>query len=125
MQKSITEEYIFNEQRTVGGYPISNLVDKINETNKIIGGGNVLDTAYVNHSRFENLVLPVGLVTFSHDSQIGGYQPSKTSKTKSISAGVIDPEVHGYFFDKFVDKRKRNTQKNWPIIKNKSKKSKN
>jgi hypothetical protein len=117
MDNSIAEEYIFNGDKTVGGYPISNLINVENDANKMIGGGDVLDQVFVNHKRFENLVVPVGLACFSfndYNKQIGGYQPglSIKSKSKSKSVDVISPEIHQELIDEVVYKkynRLRNT----------------
>lgn len=129
INKSIAEEYIFNKDLTVGGYPISNIISESNETNKLIGGGDILENEYVNHTRFENLVLPVGLAMFSikEIQQIGGYQTSQSSRTKSTIEGSVDPDVHGKFIEyikpnKYKYNRSRETQANKPHKKNESKK---
>lgn len=125
--KSVSEEYIFNSEGKVGGYPISNLIDEYNETNKILGGGDVLNADYVNYKRFENLVMPIGLTSFSINdfpNQIGGYQPSQKSKSKSTIEGSIDPDVHNRFIKEIsVEKyRNRKTQIN-KIVRTNSRKT--
>jgi hypothetical protein len=118
INKSITEEYVYNNGMNVGGYPISKLIDEYNETNKIIGGGDVLNDNFINYKRFENLVLPAGLISFTNNEfplQIGGYQTSK-STSKSTIEGSIDPDVHYNLLEratmkKYVNKKQTLTNR--------------
>jgi len=126
INKSITEEYVFNKDMTVGGYPVSKLIDEYNETNKILGGGDVLNTNFVNYKRFENLILPVGLTSFStteYPIQIGGYQTSQTSKSNSTIQGSIDPTVHNEFIKEITKERYGNRKTLNKIIKTSSRKT--
>jgi len=121
INKSVAQEYVFNNNNTAGGYPMENLINAINEINIIVGGENVSENSYVNHKRFENLVLPIGLATFSFgepEVQYGGYQVSKSSKSKSTTTTSVN-EIDSAIYDGFVYQSSPQKYKNYGKTKDK------
>ena len=98
-EKSAIENYIFNKTTNVGGYPITELLKKETikygtlNNNEIIGGG---------HARFENLIVPAGLVSFSNQYfNVGGGDCHVNIKTdKNIE--VMDDNMFNKFFDRIA-----------------------
>lgn len=120
-KKSFAEENVYhhNEGGLVGGYPVMHLIDSQNAENKILGG-----STEIGASRFENLVVPLGLT-----SAFYGGEHAKKHKTKDM--GCIDDEMFDKLFgmitvnDGMNKSNSRTTKKRMPIVfKNQSKKNK-
>jgi hypothetical protein len=122
INKSVAQEYVFNKNHTAGGYPMEKLINTANEINIIVGGKNVSENNYVNHKRFENLVLPIGLATFSFgepEIQHGGYQLSKSSKSNSSTTTASVNEIDSAVYDGFVYQTSPQKYKNYGKTKDK------
>jgi len=104
-QSAPLEKYVYNQFGTtlVGGYPIQELLKKEEHkySGQMVGGGS-------QHTRFENLVIPVGLLAFSDeyfnssDSQTdvtmeGGGKKATIKVNKDCE--VIDPKLFDKVFD--------------------------
>jgi hypothetical protein len=108
-QSAPLEKYVYNQFGTtlVGGYPIQELLKKedYKYSEGMVGGGS-------KHTRFENLVIPAGLLAFSDeyfnssnsqgDSQTdvtmeGGGKKATIKINKDCD--VIDPRLFDKVFD--------------------------
>jgi hypothetical protein len=96
----IVNEYEYNSDNTTAGYPLAIFARKEQEMyeNMQIGGSS----ESTKFSRFENLVIPAGLVAFSDVdiNQVGG---NKAPKMKVIHAGVIDEKLFDSVFSTVAD----------------------
>jgi len=96
------QNYIFRKDITgdsvVGGYPITNLINVENNERLMLGGSNDIGT-----SRFDGLVVPVGLAVDSK-SILGGC--SQLSNIKMINNNEI---LDDKFFNELFGKVKHNT----------------
>ena len=95
------QDYIFRKDITgdnvVGGYPINNLINIENKERSMLGGSNNIGT-----SRFDGLVVPIGLAV---DSKyiLGGC--SQLPKIKMINK---DETIDDYLFNMLFGKVKHN-----------------
>ena len=98
----------------VGGYPVNHIITMQNKENKILGG-----STEIGASRFENLVIPIGLSSTFH----GG---SEKLKTKNQNMGCIGDEMFEKLFSmvKPVSNTGITRKRNPNQIKNHSKKNK-
>jgi|TARA_B110000285_G_scaffold235562_1_gene318089 hypothetical protein len=85
-RKDIAGDSIF------GGYPISNLIKNENDERKILGGSNEIGV-----SRFDGLVVPVGLALTPTNIDGGCSQLSKIKMSNVID--VIDEKIFNNLFD--------------------------
>ena len=96
------QNYIFRKDITgdsvVGGYPINDLINVENNERSMLGGSNDIGT-----SRFDGLVVPVGLAVDSK-SILGGC--SQLSNIKMINNNEI---LDDNFFNELFGKVKHNT----------------
>ena len=96
------QDYIFRKDITgdsvVGGYPINDLINVENNERLMLGGSNDIGT-----SRFDGLVVPVGLAVDSK-SILGGC--SQLSNIKMINNNEI---LDDNFFNELFGKVKHNT----------------
>lgn len=103
----------------VGGYPVNHIIRMQNIENKILGG-----STEIGISRFENLVIPMGLSSFH-----GGSDRLKQKKQNINDAGCISDELFEKLFGMVSIKKPstniKNTRKQKLVhIKNHSKKNK-
>jgi len=96
----IVNEYEYNSDNTTAGYPLALFARKEKEMYEDMQiGGSIESTKF---SRFENLVIPAGLIAFSDvdTNQVGG---NKQPKVKIINGGVIDEKLFDSVFSTVAD----------------------
>ena len=110
--------YNHNAGGLVGGYPVMHVIDSQNTENKMLGG-----STEIGASRFENLVVPIGLT-----SAFYGGENAKKQRQKAKDMGCIDDDMFDRLFGMVTVNEKANqrtTKKHMPFLfKNQSKKRK-
>jgi len=89
-------KYIYNQTGELGGYPMADIVEKEMAKHEQIGGKEI------GFSKFENLVIPAGLVAFSNDYytpklMIAGSQNKTNIKEKNNEH--MDNDLFNKVFD--------------------------
>ena len=120
---SILEKYAFND--CVAGFPLSEFISGENQKRKMLGGA-AADTEDSGTKRFEGLVIPVGVISFSHTY----IEPNHTKCNITYKGKDKDTEKHkendkpaDVISDELFDKLFMSVKK--PKPKPKSKKQKN
>lgn len=93
-------KYIYNESFKIGGYPMVDILQKeIDKQNSL--GGN-MDKSELGTSKFNDLIIPAGLLSFSNEyySKVGevGGSNHKTQIKEKIN-GTVDNELFNKVFD--------------------------
>lgn len=105
-------KYIYNQTGELGGYPMVDILEKeMKKQNSLGGKSNVKE---IGLTKFENLVIPAGLVAFSNDYySLGGSQNKTNIKEKKNEH--MDNELFNKVFDLITKcpkhKSKQNTKK--------------
>ena len=115
-EKPLITQYTYNnnETMTVGGYPLSEFLNKEMNKQRMLGGSLDFGSA-----RFENLVIPAGLVSFSNDyfTQGGSHYSKKNMKIKQ--GEVVDDDLFNKVFDlitKCQGRKRGDTKKQYKKI---------
>jgi hypothetical protein len=97
IEQSPIVKYIYNSTNSIGGYPMLEILNKeINKQNLLSVNNSEIGT-----KRFENLVIPAGLLSFSNEYYTkGGDIERKTKSTiKEKIHGAIESELFNKVFD--------------------------
>uniref|UniRef100_A0A6C0JG23 Uncharacterized protein n=1 Tax=viral metagenome TaxID=1070528 RepID=A0A6C0JG23_9ZZZZ len=100
-ETSPLEKYVFNEKGStmIGGYPMTEFLKKESEKDKSLNGSTKSDYGI---SKFENLTIPVGLLSYSNDyfkAPLLGGAKSHGFKTDQKEAEVVDEKMFDKVFD--------------------------
>ena len=93
-------KYIYNESLKIAGYPMVDILQKeIDKQNSL--GGN-MNKSELGISKFNDLIIPVGLLSFSNEyyskgGEVGGSN-HKTQIKEKIN-GTVDNELFNKVFD--------------------------
>jgi hypothetical protein len=93
-------KYIYNESFKIGGYPMVDILQKeIDKQNSL--GGN-MNKSELGISKFNDLIIPAGLLSFSNEyyskgGEVGGSN-NKTQIKEKIN-GAVDNELFNKVFD--------------------------
>lgn len=97
-------KYIYNESGNLGGYPMSDIIQKEIDKQKFLGGS--INKSELSTSKFNDLIIPAGLLSFSNDyyskgEEIGGSSHKTQQKTqiKEKINDTIDNELFNKVFD--------------------------
>lgn len=96
IENSPIMKYIFNNTNNIGGYPMLEILQK--ETNKQNTLG-ITKQSEIGTKKFENLVIPVGLLSFSDEYYMKGGEQKKQPIIKENIYGPIDNELFNKVFD--------------------------
>lgn len=117
--------YIYNETGNLGGYPMVQLIQKEIEKQNLLG--SKINNSEFGSMRFENLIIPAGLISFSNDyyKKGGGLNDNKI-KIKEKVNGTINDDIFNKVFDLITkcpgkSRTKKNLEKK---IKSRTKKTK-
>jgi hypothetical protein len=88
-------KYIYNETSKLGGYPMLEIVNKEINKQNLLG----LNNSELGTKKFENLVIPIGLLSFSNDYYMKGGEHEKKHIIKEKIHGHIDNELFNKVFD--------------------------
>jgi hypothetical protein len=97
-------KYIYNESGNLGGYPMSDIIQKEIDKQNFLGGS--INKSELGISKFNDLIIPAGLLSFSNEyysksTEIGG-SSNKTQKKTQIKEKIndtIDNELFNKVFD--------------------------
>ena len=106
-------KYIYNQTGELGGYPMVDILEKEMSKQELLGGKS--SAKEIGLTKFENLVIPAGLVAFSHEY----YNPSRggagSQKIKETHKDHMDNELFNKVFDLITKcpkhRSKQNTKK--------------
>jgi len=91
-EKAPIVNYVFNNTGEIGGYPMFEIVKKEVSKQEMLGG-----SADIGLSKFQNLVIPAGLVSFSNDYyKVGGSSEKITVKERQNE--IIKEELFNKVF---------------------------
>jgi hypothetical protein len=114
-------KYIYNQTGEIGGYPMVDILHKEFDKNQILGSKTTQNEFGIK--KFENLVIPVGLVSFSDDyysNKTGGSQHKTNIKVKHHD--TVNNELFNKVFDLITkcpkNRSKQQTKKNIFKIRN-------
>jgi hypothetical protein len=112
-------KYIYNQTGELGGYPMVEILEKEMSKQERLGGKS--SAKEIGLTKFENLVIPAGLVAFSNEYYaIGGSQDKPKIKVKQHEH--MDNELFNKVFDLITkcpkNRSKQNTKKIIENIKN-------
>jgi hypothetical protein len=116
INSSCLENYVYGGNNEIGGFPIKKYLKKEEDYEKI-GGGKSKEQE--DFARFDNLVIPIGLVCYSNS--LTGSQLSATKMNKSIDI-LPDDIFDSLFFSLAKHKPIPKTKKILPEVENKTKK---
>jgi hypothetical protein len=109
-------KYIFNETGELGGYPMVDILEKEMSKQERLGGK--LSAKEIGLTKFENLVIPAGLVAFSNEyysQKLGGAGSQDKQKIKETHHDHMDNELFNKVFDLITkcpkNRSKQNTKK--------------
>jgi hypothetical protein len=109
-------KYIYNQTGELGGYPMVDILEK--EMSKQENLGGKLNAKELGLTKFENLVIPAGLVSFSNEyyqPTFGGAGSQDKPKIKVNHHEDMDNELFNKVFDLITkcpkQRSKQNTKK--------------
>lgn len=100
IENSHIGKYIYNESLNIGGYPMVEILQK--ELDKQISLGGNMNKSELGISKFNDLIIPAGLLSFSNEyyskgGELGGAN-NKTQIKEKIN-GIVDNELFNKVFD--------------------------
>lgn len=109
-------KYIYNQTGELGGYPMSDILEKEMSKQEQLGGKSSANEFGL--TKFENLVIPAGLVAFSNEyyqPTFGGASSQDKPKIKVNHHEDMDNELFNKVFDLITKcpkhRSKQNTKK--------------
>lgn len=93
-------KYIYNESLNIGGYPMIDILQKELDKQNSLGGN--MNKSELGASKFNDLIIPAGLLSFSNEYYMkGGENASSQHKTqiKEKINGTVDNELFNKVFD--------------------------
>ena len=93
-------KYVYNNSLNIGGYPMVEILQK--EIDKQVSLGGKTSKTELGISKFNDLIIPAGLMSFSNEyyskgGEVGGSQ-HKTQIKEKIN-GTVDNELFNKVFD--------------------------
>uniref|UniRef100_A0A6C0DB00 Uncharacterized protein n=1 Tax=viral metagenome TaxID=1070528 RepID=A0A6C0DB00_9ZZZZ len=93
-------KYIYNESLNIGGYPMVEILQKEIDKQNLLGGKT--SNSELGVSKFIDLIIPAGLLSFSNEyyskgGEIGGSLDK--IKIKEKTNGTVDNELFNKVFD--------------------------
>jgi hypothetical protein len=93
-------KYIYNESLNIGGYPMVEILQKEIDKQNLLGGKT--SNSELGVSKFIDLIIPAGLLSFSNEyyskgGEIGGSLDK--IKIKEKTNGTVDDELFNKVFD--------------------------
>lgn len=116
-------KYIYNQTGELGGYPMVDILEKEMSKQENLGGKS--SAKELGLTKFENLVIPAGLVSFSNEYynySHGGAGSQNKQKIKVNHHEDMDNELFNKVFDLITkcpkQRSKQNTKKTIEKLKN-------
>jgi len=118
IENSHIGKYIYNESSKIVGYPMVDIIQKEIDKQKSLGGN--MNKSELGISKFNDLIIPAGLLSFSNEyyskgGEVGGSN-NKTQIKEKIN-GTVDNELFNKVFDLITkcpgkSRTKKNLEKN-------------
>jgi hypothetical protein len=101
-------KYIYNQTGELGGYPMIEILEKEMSKQDRLGGKS--SAKEIGLTKFENLVIPAGLVAFSNEYYNHSHGGAGSQKIKETHKGHMDNELFNKVFE-LITKCPKNTTK--------------
>jgi hypothetical protein len=98
--ENLIGKYVYNNSLNIGGYPMVEILQKEIDKQNLLGGKT--SNSELGISKFNDLIIPAGLMSFSNEyyskgGEVGGSQ-HKTLIKEKIN-GTVDNELFNKVFD--------------------------
>jgi hypothetical protein len=103
-------KYIYNQTGELGGYPMIDILEKEMSKQERLGGKS--NAKELGFNKFENLVIPAGLVAFSNEYYNPSYGGAVSQKIKETHKDHMDTELYNKVFNLITKCPKQRSNQN-------------